>query len=197
VKTPIALIDLDDTLCDHTSALLRDLNEIAAPGESSPRRHDPEEPDYIRLRKQLIRRQPDWWYSLPPYKPGFEILHLLWEFNFEVHVLTKGPWTTADAWAQKVRWCREHLGHSIKITITSDKSLVYGKVLVDDYPDYVVRWLRWRPRGLAIMPAHPHNESFSHPNVVRYDSENLLELRQRLSDFRDSLYKKDEENADS
>ena len=64
-----------------------------------------------------------------------------------------------------------------RITITQDKGLVYGKVLVDDYPVYVVRWLEWRPRGLVIMPANPSNVRFTHPNVIRYDSTNIDEVK--------------------
>jgi len=37
------------------------------------------------------------------------------------------------------------------------KSLVYGKVLVDDWPDYYLPWLGVRPRGLVTVPAHPWN----------------------------------------
>tara|TARA_Y100000310_G_C20512920_1_gene729762 strand:+ start:436 stop:588 length:153 start_codon:yes stop_codon:yes gene_type:complete len=49
------------------------------------------------------------------------------------------------------------------MTITEDKGIVYGKVLVDDYPCYIKRWLENRPRGLVIMPAHSYNRDFEHP----------------------------------
>jgi 5'-nucleotidase len=55
------------------------------------------------------------------------------------------------------------------ITITEDKSLVYGRVLVDDFPPYVDRWLKWRKNGVAIMPAAKYNETYIHPNMIRYD----------------------------
>jgi len=55
-----------------------------------------------------------------------------------------------------------------QVTITMDKGLVYGRLLVDDYPDYVSAWLRWRKRAFVIMPAHPWNEGFAHPQVYRY-----------------------------
>ena len=49
---------------------------------------------------------------------------------------------------EKVQWCDRHLADfPHQITITMDKGLVYGKLLVDDWPDYVLRWLRWRKRG--------------------------------------------------
>lgn len=57
----------------------------------------------------------------------------------------------------------------IPLTITRDKGLVYGRMLVDDWPEYVERWLKWRPRGMVVMPAQPWNADYKHPNVLRYD----------------------------
>ena len=63
----------------------------------------------------------------------------------------------------------KHLGDEMEIDIVGkSKGGVYGRVLVDDWPGYVEDWLAHRPRGLAIMPAHPYNEDFKHPNVIRY-----------------------------
>jgi hypothetical protein len=66
------------------------------------------------------------------------------------------------------------------VTITHDKGLVYGAVLVDDWPDYILKWLEHRPRGLVIMPAHDHNAGFTHHNVVRYDGTNIDEVKARM-----------------
>jgi hypothetical protein len=80
-----------------------------------------------------------------------------------------------------VEWCNKYLKEYIKgVTITNDKGLVYGKVLVDDFPDYIISWLKHRPRGLIIMPAHDFNKDFKHPNVVRYDGTNIEEVKERL-----------------
>jgi hypothetical protein len=92
-------------------------------------------------------------------------------------ILTQGPKRNAFAWSGKKMWIDKELGEAVDITITRDKGLVYGKVLVDDYPAYIERWLRWRPRGLAIMPANDANKAFSHPQVIRYDGTNLAEIR--------------------
>ena len=40
---------------------------------------------------------------------------------------------------REAQWCQHHLP-GVPVTITMDKGLVYGKVLVDDYPPYVERW---------------------------------------------------------
>ena len=96
-------------------------------------------------------------------------------------ILSKGPRSNPDAWAEKIVWCRRNMpDDDYGITLTDDKGLVYGKVLVDDWPKYVGRWLTWRRRGLVVMPAHPYNAGFEHPQVVRYDGTNLQEVRERL-----------------
>ncbi len=61
---------------------------------------------------------------------------------------------------------------------------MYGKMLTDDWPNYMIRWLEWRPRGLGIMPAQKWNEGFEHSNVVRYDGTNLAEVRDRMEAIR-------------
>jgi hypothetical protein len=88
-----------------------------------------------------------------------------------------GPHDTASAWAEKVQWCHAHIGRSVKVTVTGDKSLVYGKVLIDDTSTYVLDWLRHHSHGRGIVPAQPYNEGFEHSKVVRCDGTNLDEVR--------------------
>lgn len=173
----IALIDLDGTLAGYDDALRRDLNLIRSPGEPliTPETNVFELPPYIEARRQMITNQVGWWLRLKKFKLGWDILHEIARLDFKISILTKGPSTKFSAWSEKVQWCNQNLtDYRIDgVTITHDKSLVYGKVLVDDYPDYITAWLRNRPRGLVIMPAHPHNKDFKHKQVIRYDGTNL------------------------
>jgi len=75
----------------------------------------------------------------------------------------------------------------VPITMTGNKGLVYGKILVDDFPPYIEAWLKHRPRGLVIMPAHRWNEKFQHPNVLRYDgnSQQLKKIKKAMKIARD------------
>jgi len=179
----IALIDMDGTIADFDGAMLRELERIASPGEPSLIGQDGQSVDlpHIRSRRKLIRNQPGFWRWLPIYPPGFEIMAELKALGFQCHVLTKGPKNEPAGWMEKVEWCRRHLPDT-PVIISEDKSLVYGRVLVDDWSDYFLPWLEHRPRGLVVAPAHPWNKDVKHPQVVRYDGNNLEEVRQRLTE---------------
>jgi len=175
----ICLFDLDGTLADFDKQMKADMAELRGPGEEIINPWDRTK-QHIRNRKRLIMQKPGWWRNLPKYQPGFDVFKIAQELNLEIHVLTKGPSVNTSAWGEKIEWCRNHLPEDTKITLTEDKGLVYGKILVDDWPEYVTRWLKWRPRSLVIMPAHEHNKNYIHKNVVRYDGTNIDEVRKQM-----------------
>ena len=188
----LALIDLDNTVADLSGSLSVQMLRLQAPGEPpyQDRYTGGKEPDYIEQRRKLIMRQPGFWRGLPLLRLGIEIVCVLREEGFALHVLTKGPQNNAGAWGEKLEWARDHLPDAI-VTVTGDKSIAYGRILVDDYPPYFLPWLQHRPRGLAICVAQPHNEQFamrgaeSNPRVFRYDGKNLTELRAAIREARD------------
>ena len=175
----VLLLDMDGTVADYERAMLDGLNALRAPGEPPAKLEGPH-PPHIVERMQLIKSQPGWWRALRPRKLGFDVYHEARKLGFIVHVLTRGPWSTPSAWTEKVQWCREHFGEDVGVTITEDKGLVYGRVLVDDHPDYCAQWLRWRPRGLVVMPATKANAGVQHPQIIRYDGSNLPAVRERM-----------------
>ena len=166
----VSLFDLDGTLCDYEKALIEDLNNLRSPDEP-PCVGVPKDdaPEYLRNRANLIRSSADWWSELPIFPLGMSIWHLAGKLGYRRMVLTQGPKRNPSAWSGKKMWIDKNLGQDVDITITRDKGLVYGKILVDDWPDYIIRWLKWRPRGLVIMPASSSNEKFKHSQVIRYD----------------------------
>jgi 5'-nucleotidase len=172
----IALFDLDSTLCDYSKALRRDYNLIKSPNDPEFNDFQDELPEYIKNRKRMITGQSGWWENLEKFNLGFDILRIAEELEFEIYILTKAPKHNPMAWTEKAKWAQEHVPKA-KIILTEDKGLVYGKVLVDDFPPYIERWTENRPRGLVIMPAHPWNEDFSHKNTIRYDGTNLEQIR--------------------
>jgi 5'(3')-deoxyribonucleotidase len=181
---PVGLIDMDGTIADFEGSMLAELKLIASPDESDEllqayiHRTIPC-PDYMERRKDLIMSRGEWWENIPRFLLGFEVMEAMEDIGFYLSILTQGPKENPTAWSNKVRWCLKHIP-SVDITMTRKKALVYGKVLVDDYPKYVDSWLEWRPRGLVIMPANSGNVDYSHPQVVRYDGSNFPEVRSRL-----------------
>ena len=162
----IAQVDLDGTLADYDGALNRELKLMASPGEPSLVWSRDDEPPWMEARRRAIALRPGFWEELEPLPVGFEVYNMLLAFGFEVNILTKGPSSKSDAWAEKLRWCRKHVPDA-KVTITENKENTYGKVLVDDWPSYYVPWLKHRPRGLVIIPHQSWNADFEHSQCAR------------------------------
>lgn len=174
----IALIDMDGTLVDYDAAMWAALEPLCSPEEIQAFEADPcsfhaleDRHDYMKARMDLIKASSGWWRRMPRIERNFEVVEMLRDRGFDLYILTKGPWLATNAWTEKVDWCRVEIPDAeIHITgATTGKGMVYGKVLFDDHPPYIESWLRWRPRGLVIVPAQPWNEGFEHPNAVRWD----------------------------
>lgn len=174
----VALVDLDGTVADYDGAMQSRMAALKAPDEADFTGWD-DVPPYIKARRDLIKTHPGFWRTLPRLELGFQIVGELRRIGFEMHVLTKGPAVAVGAWTEKVEWCQENLPDAM-VTVTQDKSLVFGRVLVDDFPPYFERWLQVRPRGLVIAVAHSWNAHIEHPNVVRYDGTNIGQVAERL-----------------
>jgi hypothetical protein len=190
MKNPdkIALFDMDQTLCDYMGQLNKDLEALRSPEEPKIDVFDGSEwPDYIEARIKLIKSQTGWWRNLTFLELGYEIFSISDCMGFNNQILTKGPRTTTSAWTEKVQWVHEVLEYDFQpkeypIHISEDKGLVYGRVLCDDYPVYMDRWLENRPRGLGIMIENKYNKDYKHPNVVKATENNLDEVKERLQE---------------
>lgn len=182
----IALLDLDGTLADYDAAMKRDMELIRSPHEPIDDAPHVAEASYMKARAKMIRSQPNWWLNLEPIKSGFDVVGKLKEYGFELHILTKAPHSVDAAWTEKVKWVKKYLPDT-DITISQQKGLVYGKVLLDDWPEYINDWLAYRPRGLVIMPVRRWNVDFHHPTadhqIVRYDGNNIDEVGTRIKEI--------------
>jgi 5'-nucleotidase len=179
----IALIDMDATLCDYLTPLIAGLEAARDPEHEPPLPDDlrDNEPDWRHERRRLITSEPGFWRKLEPIPAGFKILEVIKDAGFKPHILTKGPSNKPYAWKEKLEWCREHLDEDTPVTITEVKGIAYGRILFDDWPEYFLPWLKHRPRGLVIALAHHWNEHITHPNVVRYDGNNLEEIKRAVA----------------
>lgn len=177
----IALFDMDNTLFDYEGKLLDDMQKLQNPDEPKINHVHEDKSPWMKARRNLIRSVPGWWRKLPKLQLGWDIYQVAENIGFECHILTKGPHKFPHAWTEKVDCIRDHFGTKINIDIVGkDKAGRYGRVLVDDYPGYVLGWLRYRPRGLVVMPAHSYNKDVSHPNIIRYDGNNIEEVESVL-----------------
>jgi 5'-nucleotidase len=166
---PVALVDLGDTLVDCTPAWRAALARIRKQGERDGDYALLPLPPYLEERRQAVMSTPGFWRELRPRAAGVELLGLLRDAGFHVHILTKGPYDAPHVWADKVAWCRAHLPY-VPVIVADDKTRIHGDVLVDDWLPYVERWQRQWPTGLAIVPAQPWNiEAASRPRCIRDD----------------------------
>lgn len=177
----VGLFDMDGTLFDYVGQLRKDLRRLMSPQEMEPVNLWDEGLPHIKARMDLIKSQPGWWRKLPKFKLGWDIYEAAVEIGFCIDILTKGPLSKALAWAEKVECIAEHFGEdAVPNIVGKTKKRYYGRFLCDDYPEYVTDWLEHRPRGLAILPAHDYNEGFTHPNAIRYNGFNLVEVKRAL-----------------
>lgn len=176
----VALFDMDGTLFNLNDRMLEELRKMRSPHE--PEINDPWlDEEWLEARRKAIKRVPGFWRDLPKLQVGWDVLEMSQSIGFKTQILTKGPSSISAAWMEKVDCLRKHMAErKYTITVTEDKSGQYGRVLVDDYIDYVEGWLKWRCRGLVIMPAHPWNEGYTHENVIRYDGSNKQEVYDAL-----------------
>lgn len=175
----IALVDMDGTIADYEGAMQKGLEKALANLNVTGK--DVWKHEYKPIQN-LIKNQIGFWKDLRPLEDGMAIVNALKFYGFTPHILTKGPYKTLIAWTEKAEWCRKHLP-AVPVTISEDKGLVYGKILVDDWPPYCESWLTWRPRGLVIMPAYPYNEGFDKKfpgQVIRYTGNNWEDIKKAL-----------------
>jgi len=184
---PIALFDLDGSLADFDASMQRKLAELRSPGEDPAADETAfEDVPYVKARRRLIKSQPGFWRDLERIPLGFQILEEAREQRFLCQILSRSPRKIPPAAAEKIEWCVKHVP-DLPIVLSEDKGLVYGKLLCDDWPEYIARWLAWRPRGLVVAVAHRWNVGIDDQfpkNVVRFDGTNFAYVRERMQEVR-------------
>lgn len=175
----IALYDLDSTLANYRKAMATQQALLRGPDEPVEDDRFRSESEWIDNRRKLIQNVPGFWRGLERIPLGFDVLDMTTRLDFKNSVLTKGPQHTNIAWTEKKEWCDEHVS-GLDVHISQDKSMVYGKMLCDDWPPYFMAWLEWRPRGLVVCVEQPWNKDVEHPNVIIYNGDNRQEVFDRI-----------------
>lgn len=179
---------MDGTICDYVGTMKAELEKLRTPGEPilDPFKiSDSLEHQYLWDRMELIKSDMEWWANLPKYQLGFDVLEMTTKLGFYNEVLTQAPKANPAALAGKLKWLMKHLDEETDFTMTRNKSRHYGRVLVDDFPGYILPWLEHRKNRLVIMPANEYNADFKHDQVIRYDGSNKEEVFNALVIARD------------
>lgn len=143
----IAYFDLDDTLCRYSQALLVELNGLRGEDE-----HIIDVvPEQMYARKRAIMSKESFWTNLKLNQEVKNLYESIKYLGFKTHILTAGPIRYPEAWSGKKKWADQHFPN-VDLTITRDKSLLMGDILVDDYPKYFKGWLKSNPNGMVIAP---------------------------------------------
>ena len=175
-----ALVDMDGTIANYQASMQKELEKaLRHLNVSGISVWDPK----YKPIQYLIKNQPGFWKGLGLIDSGITMIGLLKDHGLQPHILTKGPYKTTIAWTEKAQWCRKHLC-DVPITISENKGLIYGKILVDDWPPYCESWLAYRPRGLILMPSYDYNIGFENKypgQVVKYDPFNIYANISNLS----------------
>lgn len=156
----IALLDMDGTVCKWHEQLEKDLNDVLGDARKTL------PPETVTKIEHLIRSKPGWYLNLEPIPLGIKLAEMLHVIGFTVMVATKATPKATNAWSEKAAWCQKYLPFA-KVTVSEDKTLMYGKILVDDYQKFADPWLLRRKRGYVILPDQPWNQGYEHPRVKR------------------------------
>ncbi len=182
----IALFDMDGTIAAYDLQMRADLANLGF--ENLPRDlYTDGVSKEIKNAMKIVRAQPGWWRDLSVIQSGLELMKLCKEIGFRIGISTQAPRENFNAWGEKFEWCEKYVREidpSYVMNITrGGKGLYYGRIFVDDFPRFMSDWLINRPRGLGLMPIDFGNDGFSHPQVLKYSSDEnwkTPELEMRL-----------------
>jgi 5'-nucleotidase len=110
------------------------------------------------------------YYDMEPIEGAVEALNSMIEYGHDVRICTS-PWPdNPNCIRDKVRWTEDYLGHEWikRLIITSDKTMIMAKWLIDDKPDikgYYAGFTGWT----QVTFTQPYNR-FAEDGGYRLDS---------------------------
>jgi 5'-nucleotidase len=143
---PVILVDMDGTICDFNSELLRLVHEelearLLKHEDLTLFRTEDCFPHYMRDQVAKLSDRKGFYQNLKPIPGGVEALLEMRGLGYEVFICTtpKKFYHNQDCVYEKHAWVMKHLGKewTERIILTRDKTLVQGVVLIDDKPEIV------------------------------------------------------------
>lgn len=108
-----------------------------------------------------IMNKPGFYRSLEPIEGAVEALNAMINEGHQVDIVTS-PWIKNETCASdKLAWIEQHFGEGWgkRMTITSDKTLVRGDVLIDDKPEITGKY---DPLWEHVYFTQPYNKNLNH-----------------------------------
>lgn len=140
-NAPIVLVDMDGVVADWQAEFDFQLENTLPHIERIPFENITSfktQKFYADEHQEDIQRMlnaPGFYRNLKPYEGVVEALKEL-EQRYRIYLCTAPYVTNATCASEKMEWVDTYLGHEWmeKMVITSDKTIVYGDVLIDDKP---------------------------------------------------------------
>lgn len=160
----IVLVDMDNTLVDYDSEFEKRWNEIRPEDKLDVKQNR----EYFEIEKnfdkslhdtvRFVISSDDFFRQLKPYEGAIEALRELEAEGLHVKLCTSPSlFQYEQSAASKYHWVREWLGEEWlpRLIITRDKSVVRGRVLIDDKPS--ISGACERPEWQQVVFEQPYN----------------------------------------
>lgn len=134
---PIVFLDLDNVLADFDNS--PDIPEA-----------DKEQYNHPNIYKK------GFFYNLPVMPGAIEFVEkLLKSDKFDLHVLTQPVSGSSHSYRDKVIWVKKYFPQLVnKITMTQDKTMLRGEILIDDNP----KWQEFKGKFILFNYKTPEKE---------------------------------------
>lgn len=133
-----------------------------------------------------VLEDPDLYANLVPVPGARQAVREMREAGFDVRVCTKPYLSNPTCASQKLAWIRKHFGHTLEraTTLTSDKTLVVGDILIDDHPN--ITGHNPQPSWTQVYFTRPHNAALPGPRLHEWARwrdavREVLESRSRMA----------------
>src|SRR3989344_3001264 len=93
-------------------------------------------PEDLRDKVETIYCEPGFFLNLQPVKGSIEAINVMLELGHDVRICTSPLSRYENCVLEKYQWVEKHLGGDFtkRIVLSKDKTIVRGKLLIDDKP---------------------------------------------------------------
>lgn len=191
-KPLVIAIDLDSTVCDLLTEWLRLYNEEYEAESTVGHMTQWSMSDNVSIGKEIYKylSDADLYKRLEPFPGALETVRAFHDTGHEVHIVTAPTPGLDHTAADKLWWCRQHLGYLPydRFSLLHSKERFICDVLIDDAPKNLERHAKLQPSSKRLGIAYPYNECAVGSMHLRADSyENPENAWKQIKGYVDSL----------